>query len=56
MNYIVTSITCELQKCMFNQNNRQVVVFNCQCFFQIIDTFKLVTNGKPSPTKENPSK
>ena len=53
----VTSITRELQKCMFikiiETSTRSSLTVSV---FLIIATFKVVTNGKPSPTKVDPSK
>ena len=53
----VTSIICKLQMYVHQNNrNKYTVVFNCQYGFLIIATFKVVNNGKPSRTKDDPSK
>ena len=53
----VTSITLELQKCMFikiiERSTQSSLTVSA---FLIIATFNVVTNGKPSPTKDHPSK
>ena len=50
-------VTCDLQKCMFikimQTSTRSSLTVSV---FQIIAIFKVVTNGKPSPTKDDTSK
>ena len=53
----VTSITRELQKYMFIKIiERSTQSSLTDSVFLRIATFKVVTNGKPSPTKDYPSK